>query len=783
MTQFRHLCRLLLLLLLSAGSIAEDVSIHLKWYHKFQFAGYYAAEQQGYFADEGYNVKLIEGGPDRSHLHSLLNNQSAYSVLGTAALSSLAVNSPIVIVASIFQHAPEVLITLKSSNIQRISELKGHTLMLAPSGISGNIKAMLIDNGLKPGDYAKLDYNGDVNNLINGDVIAIYGYISNEPYLLEQLGHEVKLFHPQDSNINFYGDNLATTQKELEDNPERVAAIRRAVIRGWSYALKHPDEIIDHILERQTDNPTPFDRQHQENEAARTIELIAADHFPIGHSSPDRWATMFDIYNQINNTQAVFKESSIYNELQQSSNWTQYLLVLSALALGLITALYLWNRTLKSKLDEAIHGLEKAVFEDNLTGMKNRSALILFVEECRLKQRNDEYLAILDIAGLQKINRDKGFHEADQIILNIAQGLIKHKIKTSKTYSLYAGKFALVSKADTYETFERKVNTLIDKLSKENESITLRAGAVKLDLALDNSSLTTRAELALRHAKSISAKKVVCFDKSFSERIEKKEKLLADVLKGIEKNEFIPFYQPKLNYQTGKIQGVEALMRWNHPSKGILLPGKFLPIVESAPEVMKKLEASIFKSILAEAQQLISHFSENPAFRISINLSSIQFNHESLVVDLIAACKHYNVSPKHIEFELTESLMLEDLQTAIAISTQLQDADFRVALDDFGTGYSSLSYIQNLPVNVIKLDYSFVKKIPKDKRSGFVVEHIISLAHKLELEIVAEGVEEKEQLDYLGELNVDIIQGFYFYRPMPLKDLCKLQLSVSDYKI
>lgn len=783
MTQFRHLCRLLLLLLLSTGSIAEDVSIHLKWYHKFQFAGYYAAEQQGYFADEGYNVKLIEGGPDRSHLHSLLNNQSAYSVLGTAALSSLAVNSPIVIVASIFQHAPEVLITLKSSNIQRISELKGHTLMLAPSGISGNIKAMLIDNGLKPGDYAKLDYNGDVNNLINGDVIAIYGYISNEPYLLEQLGHEVKLFHPQDSNINFYGDNLATTQKELEDNPERVAAIRRAVIRGWSYALKHPNEIIDHILERQTDNPTPFDRQHQENEAARTIELIAADHFPIGHSSPDRWATMFDIYNQINNTQALFKESSIYNELQQSSNWTQYLLVLSALALGLITALYLWNRTLKSKLDEAIHGLEKAVFEDNLTGMKNRSALILFVEECRLKQRNDEYLAILDIAGLQKINRDKGFHEADQIILNIAQGLIKHKIKTSKTYSLYAGKFALVSKADTYETFERKVNTLIDKLSKENESITLRAGAVKLDLALDNSSLTTRAELALRHAKSISAKKVVCFDKSFSERIEKKEKLLADVLKGIEKNEFIPFYQPKLNYQTGKIQGVEALMRWNHPSKGILLPGKFLPIVESAPEVMKKLEASIFKSILAEAQQLISHFSENPAFRISINLSSIQFNHESLVVDLIAACKHYNVSPKHIEFELTESLMLEDLQTAIAISTQLQDADFRVALDDFGTGYSSLSYIQNLPVNVIKLDYSFVKKIPKDKRSGFVVEHIISLAHKLELEIVAEGVEEKEQLDYLGELNVDIIQGFYFYRPMPLKDLCKLQLSVSDYKI
>lgn len=782
MTQFKSLSRLLLLLLLSSQSIAEDVSIHLNWYHKFQFAGYYAAELQGYFTDEGYNVNLIEGGPKKNHLHNLLDNKSDYSVLGGEALHSLAVDSPIVIVASIFQHAPEALMTLKSNNVQHISELKGKTLMLAPSNISGNIKAMLLDNGLKPGDYANLDYDGDVNNLINGNVFALYGYVSNEPYQIQQLGHEVNIFRPQDFNINFYGDNLATTQDELEDNPKRVAAIRRAVIRGWNYALKNPDEIIDHILERPTDNPSPFNRQHQINEALKTIEIIAADSFPIGHSSPDRWAAMFDTYNQVNNTHAVFKQDSIYNERHPSRNWIQYLLALSVLALGLITVLYLWNRTLKSKLNKAIHGLEKAVFEDNLTGMKNRSALILFIEECRLKQRNDEYLAILDIADLQKINRDKGFHEADQIILNIAQGLVKHKIKTSKAYSLYAGKFALISKADKYESFEYKINSLIEKISKENESITLRSGAIKLDLSLDNSSLTTRAELALRHAKDISAKKLVCFDQSFSERIEKREKLLADVLIGIERKEFIPYYQPKLNYQTGNIQGVEALVRWNHPDKGILLPGKFLPIVETAPEVMKKLEAAIFEAILSKASLLISHFSKNPDFRISINLSSIQFNHESLVVNLIKACERYNISPQHIEFELTESLMLEDLKTAIEISNQLQNADFRVALDDFGTGYSSLSYIQNLPVNVIKLDYSFVKKIPKDKRSGFVVEHIISLAHKLGLEIVAEGVEEKEQLDYLGDLNVDIIQGFYFYRPMPLKDLCKLQLSVSNYK-
>jgi EAL domain-containing protein (putative c-di-GMP-specific phosphodiesterase class I) len=125
--------------------------------------------------------------------------------------------------------------------------------------------------------------------------------------------------------------------------------------------------------------------------------------------------------------------------------------------------------------------------------------------------------------------------------------------------------------------------------------------------------------------------------------------------------------------------------------------------------------------------------------------------------------------------------MLEDLESAKHISNQLQDAGFHVALDDFGTGYSSLAYIQNLPVNVIKLDYSFVKKVPADVRSSYVVEHIISLAHKLGLTVVAEGVEQKVQLDYLGGLNVDIIQGFFFHKPMSIDTLLTLPLAESDF--
>jgi EAL domain-containing protein (putative c-di-GMP-specific phosphodiesterase class I)/ABC-type nitrate/sulfonate/bicarbonate transport system substrate-binding protein/GGDEF domain-containing protein len=781
-TLIKLLLSTLLFLLLSPLMHADEVSIHLKWYHKFQFAGYYAAELQGYFEDEGHSVKLIEGGPHKNHLHQLINHASEYAVLGSESLNSLAVDSPIIIVASIFQHAPEVLMSLKSSGAKDISDLKDKMVMLADPSISGHIEAMLLRNNLKAGDYQKFSYDGDVNKLIDGRVFAMYGYVSNEPFQLKQLGHEVDIFRPQEFDIDFYGDNLATTQYELDNHPRRVASIRRAVIRGWNYAIEHPEEIINHILNRQTNNPMPFDLEHQRYEATETIKLIDANNIPLGLSSPDRWAAMIDTYNQATGGQAVFKQHSIYNEFHRDRSWVQYFLISISFAAILILALYFWNRTLKNRLESAVKGLEKAVFEDSLTNMKNRSSLMLFIEECRVKHRHDEFLAILDINGLQKINKEKGFRKADQLIRNVAQTLLDCKFKTSKVYSLYGGKFAVIAKASKYEEFERKINALIERIVDENDPVSLRSGAVKLDLDLDNSSLTTRAELALQHAKDTRTHHLVHFDHSFSERIEKKEALLKEVIRGIKKQEFIPYYQPKLNYQSGQIQGVEALVRWNHPTKGILLPGKFLPIVEAAPEVMNKLEAAIFEAIMAEASELIEYFSENPNFRISINLSPIQFNRESLVIDLLAACKRYNIHPSRLEFELTESSMLEDLDTAIDVSNQLQAAEFKVALDDFGTGYSSLSYIQNLPVNVIKLDYSFVKKIPKDERSGFVVEHIISLAHKLELEIVAEGVEEKEQLDYLGDLHVDIIQGFYFYKPMSLEKLCKLELSVSDYK-
>lgn len=483
---------------------------------------------------------------------------------------------------------------------------------------------------------------------------------------------------------------------------------------------------------------------------------------------------MFDTFNETSHSRVLFSKKMIYDEFYQDNTWIKRTAFGACLAIILMTMMYVWNRTLKSKLDAAMQKLEKEAFEDTLTGMKNRAAMMLFFEECRAKQDNHYYLAIIDIARLQKLNKSQGFQVADNLIRQVSQIIYQHADKESPCYSLYAGKFAFITRASDQESFKHNIEGLISKIQLDNDNVSLHLGGIKLDFSLDNSALATRFEQSLQHAKGLKSNTLVFFSNTIVEAIEARESLLSLVYMGIQNDEFIPYYQPKICTQTGKIKGLEALIRWQHPQRGILRPGDFLPIVETSKNLMLKLEKHIFNKVISEVPQLINRFYSTPGFRVSINLSSIQFNRDFLVRELLDICNHYQVDTKYIEFELTESSMLEDLDCAILISNQLQAAGFHVALDDFGTGYSSLAYLQNLPVNVIKLDYSFVKKIPHDIRSGHVVEHIILLAQKLGLLIVAEGVEHEEQLNYLTDLKVELVQGFYFHKPVPLEKVILL---------
>ncbi len=755
-------------------SAADKITIQLKWYHKYQFAGYYAAQFKGYFEQEGLQVDLIEGGPAVNPQHQLINNQAQYATLGSEVVKSFAVGAPFIIVSSIYQHSPEVLITLESAKVTELSDLRGQAIMLNSDEVAGQIMAMLAQNGLRQGDYQAFKYDGNINLLADQTVAAIYGYISNEPYLLQQMGYPNRVFAPQDYGFDFYGDSLVTTQSELAEHPKRIEMVRRAVIRGWNYALENPQEVIDYILTLESKNPVPYDLNHQLYEAEQTAKLVDATNIPLGNTSADRWAAMFDTFNNYQAGQAKFLARYVYDPSVSDKHWQKKLLVIIAVVLACLAMMYFWNRSLRLKLNRAVEHLDKIAFEDKLTLLPNRSAMLLHFEEFRKLKKSDRYLALFDIANLQKVNKTQGFQKADQLIQQIGEMLEQKKASQDRCFSLYGGKFAIVGKATDRSEFERRMNQIILEITKALNSIKLHSGGIELDFSLDNSNLTIRGELALQHAKSVNAPLLVFFNKLIAENIERQEELYRRVREAIVYNEFVVFYQPKVNATTAKVEGVEALMRWQHPDDGLLTPFHFLPTVENFPELMEQLEDCILELIFSQIDSITHHFGATAGFRVSINLSSMQFNRPSLLDYLLTKCKRHNVNPEQIDLELTESSMLEDLETAINISQQLQSAGFHVSLDDFGTGYSSLSYIQNLPVNIVKLDHSFVKNIPQDTRSGYVVEHIVSLAHKLGLKIVAEGVEREEQLHYLDNLDVDLIQGYYFYKPMSISDLFEI---------
>mgnify|MGYP003990343565 CR=1 FL=1 len=251
----RYFIFLLFALCLSLSSLSvqadetEKVRIQLKWFHQFQFAGYYAAKEKGFFADEGLNVELIERDPALDNIEEVISGNAEYGVADTGLLLSRLKGKPVVLLAQIFQHSPLVFLTLRRSGLRTPYDLLGKILMSEPSGNTDTaLRAMVLNTlgALDKVNWEKHTYR--LEDLVDGRVDAILAYISNEPAWYRARGEEVNIIDPRDHGIDFYGDNLFTTENEVRQNPERAEKIRRASLKGWEYALNNQEEIIDLIL-------------------------------------------------------------------------------------------------------------------------------------------------------------------------------------------------------------------------------------------------------------------------------------------------------------------------------------------------------------------------------------------------------------------------------------------------------------------------------------------------------------------------------------------------------
>ena len=231
-----------------AASKPQKVTIQLKWRHQFQFAGYYAAQRLGYFSAEGLDAQLVEGEARRDPVREVMTGRATYGIGDSDLLVARAQGLPVVVVAAIFQHSPYVLMTRATDGLKEPKDLVGKRVMVEFDQGEIQTKAMLLREGIDPSRITFLRHSWRPLDLVEGRTDAMSAYFGVEPYQLEQMGTRVSIIRPGDHGIDFYGDCLFTTAEEVRDHPARVEAVRRAVIKGWAYALQHPEEVSGWIL-------------------------------------------------------------------------------------------------------------------------------------------------------------------------------------------------------------------------------------------------------------------------------------------------------------------------------------------------------------------------------------------------------------------------------------------------------------------------------------------------------------------------------------------------------
>ena len=276
-------------------------------------------------------------------------------------------------------------------------------------------------------------------------------------------------------------------------------------------------------------------------------------------------------------------------------------------------------------------------------------------------------------------------------------------------------------------------------------------------------SLTRFADIAMYRAKEMGRNAFQFYTAEMNERTLDRLKIETDLRRALERDEFVLHYQPQLSLSTGKIIGMEALVRWNHPTEGVIAPTRFIGLAEEMGLIVP-IGAWVLRT--ACLQTMAWHKAGFGALRVAVNLSPRQFAQQSLVQSIADVLRETGMIPSLLELELTEGTVMHDVDHAIDVLRNLKSLGVHISIDDFGTGYSSLSYLRRFPIDVLKIDQSFVRELSIDADDAAIVRAIITLAHSLRLEVIAEGVENAAQLDFLRAEGCDLMQGYFYSRPL-----------------
>jgi diguanylate cyclase (GGDEF)-like protein len=424
---------------------------------------------------------------------------------------------------------------------------------------------------------------------------------------------------------------------------------------------------------------------------------------------------------------------------------------------------------------------------DTLTGLPNRILLNDRINNALAHaNREGNVLAILflDLDRFKIINDSLGHAVGDELLKSVASGIISCTRNEDTVARLGGDEFVVllshISGAGDAGKIARKI---IDVLAEpvichgHELAVTTSIGiSIYPYDGSDANTLMKNADISMYRAKELGRNKHIYYTAEMNAESRKQLAIETNLRKALDRNELYVLYQPKIDITTNRIVGAEALLRWEHPTMGLISPEDFIPVAEDSGLIIPIGEWVLNRAL---QQQKIWHNEGYTGLKMAINISSVQLSRPGLISTIEQALLNSGISPKMVEVEITENVVMQNIDHFIATLDEIKNLGINISMDDFGTGYSSLSYLRKLPIDTVKIDRSFVRNIPHDKEDVSIAQAIIAMSKSLGLQIVAEGVENIKQVHFFKQQGCSIVQGFLFSKPVSGEDF-KLMLDNQD---
>ena len=439
-----------------------------------------------------------------------------------------------------------------------------------------------------------------------------------------------------------------------------------------------------------------------------------------------------------------------------------------------------------SERKEAEHQIYRLAYYDSLTGLPNRTLFYSLLEQALTeahRNRTHGALLFLDLNRFKNINDSFGHTSADIILKEVSHRL-SMTLRDEDIVSRLGGDEFVIALPEIRRTehaghvAQKLLAALAEPFFIEQHEVLLSASigiSIFPQDGRDTETLIKNADVAMYRAKKLGSSTHVFYSQEMNLRSLDQLKLEGNLRRAIDRGEFHLYFQPQLDLASGRINGAEALLRWQHPEHHQISPAQFIPVAEETGLIIPIGEWVID----AACRQVRKWLDQGlPPVRIAVNLSARQFS-ASLPKTILGIIARHGIPSDSLELEITESMLMHNADSVVAMMREFGEAGILMALDDFGTGYSSLSYLKRFPIDNLKIDQSFVRGIPADQDDCAIARAIISMAKNLRLSVIAEGVETVAQLEFLREAGCDEIQGYYFSRPIPADEFAALLIKTN----